>query len=210
MPLHHTDCSGTEPHWWFPCLASWTKQGTDPHGSAPLPSSSQSPCHKCHTHTEMQPLHQGPWKLQACILIKSSLKKPNKHTPNTHQLYIYFTGYKRECSFPYGSRRFSNIQTIPRKSQSQVQISWKKPYSSKSVCAEQPPHKHTLLSTAGSKHPCQAGSWKPDDHNACPALLLASRATLTSLWSLFLHQLKAVLDWAESDRLGRWNCHVSS
>lgn len=78
MPLHHTDCSGTEPHWWLLCLASWTKQGTDPHGSAPLPNSSQSPCHKCHTHTKTQPLHQGPWILQACILIKSSL---NKHTP---------------------------------------------------------------------------------------------------------------------------------
>lgn len=60
MPLYCTGCSDTKPDWWFLCLGSWTKQGTDPHSSAPLPGSSRSPCHKCHTHTKMQHCIKAP------------------------------------------------------------------------------------------------------------------------------------------------------
>lgn len=83
-----------------------------------------------------------------------------------------------------------------------IQISWKKMYSSKLVCAEQPPHKHTLLSTAGSKLYWLGRELEPWWPKQLSSSAPFNQIHIDKHLSPFLHQLKAVWDWVVSDRLG--------
>lgn len=75
-------------------------------------------------------------------------------------------------------------------------------YSSKLVCAEQPPHKHTLLSTAGSKLSWLGRELEPWWPKQLSSSAPFNQSNLDKHLSPFLHQLKATWNWVESDRLG--------
>lgn len=75
-------------------------------------------------------------------------------------------------------------------------------YSSKLVCAEQAPHKHMLLSIAGSKPPWLGRELEPWWPKHFPSSAPFNQSNFDKHLSPFLHQLKAVWDWAESGRLG--------